>query len=96
MIREMFSQTGAASRVLATHGEDIQIRENSCFFCAAHEAKEIVIALALARYTSLEVPIEAPTKEQFERVVARCFLDYEKSAISESDFPGRGNPRDPR
>jgi 3-hydroxyisobutyrate dehydrogenase len=48
MIREMFSQTGAASRVLATHGEDIQSRENSCFFCAVHEAKEIVIALSLA------------------------------------------------
>src|SRR5256886_13269586 len=32
MLREVFAQTGAASRVLETDGEDMQNREHSCFF----------------------------------------------------------------
>src|SRR3977135_3696356 len=40
MLRKVFSQTGAASRVLETDGEDMQNREHSCFFSAAHAAKE--------------------------------------------------------
>src|SRR5262245_22979323 len=32
MLREVFSQTGANSRVLQTDGEDMQNREHSCFF----------------------------------------------------------------
>jgi 3-hydroxyisobutyrate dehydrogenase len=31
MLREVFSQTGANSRVLETDGEDMQNREHSCF-----------------------------------------------------------------
>src|SRR5207302_9111308 len=34
MLREVFSQTGAASRVLETDGEDMQNREHACFFSA--------------------------------------------------------------
>src|SRR5437762_9808409 len=47
MLRKIFSQTGAASRVLETDGEDIQNRDHSCFFSAAHAAKDSGIALAL-------------------------------------------------
>src|SRR5213595_948636 len=32
ILREVFSQTGAASRVLETDGEDMQNREHTCFF----------------------------------------------------------------
>jgi 3-hydroxyisobutyrate dehydrogenase len=32
MLREVFSQTGANSRVLQTDGEDMQNRDHSCFF----------------------------------------------------------------
>src|SRR5207253_11301712 len=45
MLREVFSQTGAASRVLETDGEDMQNRDHSCFFSAAHAAKDSGIAL---------------------------------------------------
>src|ERR1043166_530543 len=38
MLREVFSQTGANSRVLQTDGEDMQNREHSCFFSAAQLA----------------------------------------------------------
>src|SRR6266404_1936526 len=40
MLRAVFSQTGANSRVLETDGEDMQNREHSCFFSAAHAAKD--------------------------------------------------------
>src|SRR6266571_4338764 len=48
MLRKIFSQTGAASRVLETDGEDMQNREHPCFFSAAHAAKDSGIALELA------------------------------------------------
>ena len=48
-LREVFAQTGAASRVLETDGEDMQNRDHSCFFSAAHAAKDSGIALELAR-----------------------------------------------
>ena len=54
MLREVFSQTGANSRVLQTDGEDMQNRDHSCFFSAAHAAKDSGIALKLARGAGLE------------------------------------------
>ena len=49
MLREVFSQTGANSQVLKTDGEDMQNREHSCFFSAAHAAKDSGIALDVLR-----------------------------------------------
>jgi len=47
-LREVFAQTGAASRVLETDGEDMQNREHSCFFSAANALPpEIAIAMAV-------------------------------------------------
>src|SRR5438874_12991677 len=53
MLREVFGQTGAASRVLQTDGEDMQNRDHSCFFSAAHAAKDSGIALHLAKISGL-------------------------------------------
>src|SRR6476469_4926557 len=64
MLREVFSQTGAASRVLQTDGEDMQNRDHSCFFSAAHAAKDSGIALHLAENAGLELPLARATKEQ--------------------------------
>jgi len=49
MLREVFSQTGANSRVLVTDGEDMQKRDHGCFFSAAHAAKDSGIALKLGK-----------------------------------------------
>ena len=57
LLREVFSQTGANSRVLQTDGEDMQNREHSCFFSAAHAAKDSGIALKLAKEQKLNVPM---------------------------------------
>ena len=70
MLREVFSQTGAASRVLQTDGEDMQNREHSCFFSAAHAAKDSGIALALAEEMGLDFPLARETKAQFEKMKA--------------------------
>lgn len=90
MIREVFSQTGAASRVLVTDGEDMQNRDHACFFSAAHAAKDSGIALELAREQGLELPLAAATKRQFDRMVTAGLGELDKSGIAELTFPGRG------
>lgn len=89
MLREVFSQTGAASRVLTTDGEDMQNREHACFFSAAHAAKDSGIALELAREARLELPLAAATKRQFDRMIAEGLGELDKSGIAELTFRGR-------
>ncbi len=92
MLREVFSQTGANSRVLQTDGEDMQNREHTCFFSAAHAAKDSGIALKLAKEQGLHLPLAAATKKQFDRLVQAGFGELDKSAIAELTFKGRGKP----
>jgi 3-hydroxyisobutyrate dehydrogenase len=89
MLREVFGQTGAASRVLQTDGEDMQNRDHSCFFSAAHAAKDSGIALNLARELGLELPLSRATKEQYDRMVAEGLGDLDKSGIAELTFKDR-------
>jgi 3-hydroxyisobutyrate dehydrogenase len=91
MLREIFSQTGAASRVLETDGEDMQNREHSCFFSAAHAAKDSGIALDLARSLGLDLPLARATKEQYDRMVAEGLGELDKSGIAELTFKNRHN-----
>jgi 3-hydroxyisobutyrate dehydrogenase len=90
MLREIFSQTGANSRVLETDGEDMQNREHSCFFSAAHAAKDSGIALSLGRAAGLDLPLAETTKAQYDRMVAAGLGDLDKSGIAELTFRGRG------
>jgi 3-hydroxyisobutyrate dehydrogenase len=89
MLRNVFSQTGAASRVLETDGEDMQNREHSCFFSAAHAAKDSGIALELARQLALDLPLARATKEQYERMIAEGLGELDKSGIAELTFKDR-------
>jgi len=89
MLREVFSQTGANSRVLQTDGEDMQNREHSCFFSAAHAAKDSGIALNLGKEKKLELPLAAATKKQFERMIKEGLGELDKSGIAELTFKGR-------
>ena len=88
-LREVFSQTGAASRVLQTDGEDMQNREHSCFFSAAHAAKDSGIALAMAKSAGVTVPLAQATYEQYTRLVALGRGHLDKSGIAELTFKGR-------
>lgn len=89
LLREVFGQTGAASRVLETDGEDMQARAHECYFSAAHAAKDSGIALGLARSTGLKLPLAQATYEQYQRLVALGRGDLDKSGIAELTFKGR-------
>jgi 3-hydroxyisobutyrate dehydrogenase len=89
MVREIFSQTGAASQVLKTDGEDMQNREHSCFFSAAHAAKDSGIALRLAKEKGLNLPLAVATKKQYSRMVEEGLGELDKSGIAELTFKGR-------
>ncbi len=94
MLREVFSQTGAASRVLTTDGGDMQHRDHDCFFSAAHAAKDSRIALALAATADLDLPLAKATLAQYERMVALGLGGLDKSGIAELTFPGRKGTAD--
>ena len=89
MLREVFSQTGANSRVLQTDGEDMQNRDHSCFFSAAHAAKDSGIAVRLARAEGLELPLAEATKAQYDKMVFEGLGELDKSGIAELTFKGR-------
>jgi 3-hydroxyisobutyrate dehydrogenase len=89
VVREVFSQTGAGSNVLRTDGEDMQNREHSCFFSAAHAAKDSGIALKLGKAQNLSLPLAIATKEQFDRMIAEGLGDLDKSGVAELTFTGR-------
>src|SRR5438094_1165163 len=57
MLRNVFAQTGANSRVLETDGEDMQNRDHAPFFSATHAAKDSGIALELGRSAGLDLPL---------------------------------------
>jgi 3-hydroxyisobutyrate dehydrogenase len=89
MLREVFSQTGANSRVLQTDGEDMQNREHSCFFSGAHAAKDSGIALQLGQDKGLTLPLAAATKKQYDRMVKEGLGELDKSGVAELTFKGR-------
>src|SRR5256714_2752710 len=89
MLREVFAQTGANSRVLETDGEDMQNRDHNCFFSAAHAAKDSGIAYELGRQLGFELPLARATKEQYERMIAEGLGELDKSGIAELTFKDR-------
>jgi 3-hydroxyisobutyrate dehydrogenase len=91
MLRDIFAQTGAASRVLETDGEDMQNRTHDCYFSAAHAAKDSGIALALAKTAGLAVPLTQATHDQYRRLVALGKGEMDKSAVSELTFKDRSS-----
>jgi 3-hydroxyisobutyrate dehydrogenase len=95
MLREVFSQTGANSNVLRTDGEDMQKREHSCFFSAAHAAKDSGIALKLAKEQGLILPVAVAARKQYERMVTEGLGELDKSGIAELTFKGRGQIEEP-
>ncbi len=89
MLKEVFSQTGANSRVLETDGDDMIAREHDCYFSAAHAAKDSGIANALAAETGVNVPLSLATEAQYHRLTELGLGELDKSGIAELTFPGR-------
>jgi 3-hydroxyisobutyrate dehydrogenase len=89
MLQEVFGQTGAASRVLETDGEDMQNRDHECYFSAAHAAKDSEIALNMAQSAGLKLPLAQATFDQYQRLVEAGKGELDKSGIAELIFKGR-------
>jgi 3-hydroxyisobutyrate dehydrogenase len=89
VLMNVFSQTGANSRVLETDGEDMVIRDHECYFSADHAAKDSGIALKLASQEGLTLPLAAATKAQYDKMKRLGIGGLDKSGIAELTFPGR-------
>ena len=89
MLREVFAQTGANSNVLRTDGEDMQNRDHTCFFSAAHAAKDSGIAVSLAREQGLTLPLAKATYRQYRRMQILGLGELDKSGVAELTFKGR-------
>jgi len=88
-VREVFSQTGANSRVLETDGEDMVIKDHECYFSADHAAKDSGIALKLAEEQHLKLPLAKATYKQYEKMKELDLGELDKSGIAELTFKGR-------
>ncbi|MBE7497834.1 MAG: NAD(P)-dependent oxidoreductase [Verrucomicrobiaceae bacterium] len=89
MIREVFSQTGANSRVLETDAADMVAREHDCWFSAEHAAKDSGIAAGVAASLGLNLPLNTATKAQYDKMVSLGLGGLDKSGIAELTFKGR-------
>ena len=89
MLCEIFSQTGANSRVLETDAEDMILRDHDCYFSAAHAAKDSGIALALAAAQDIDTPLAQATFDQYTKLVKNGKGELDKSAVAELTFKGR-------
>lgn len=90
MICEIFSQTGANSRVLETDSEDMIGRDHECYFSAEHAAKDSGIAIAVAESAGIQVPLAKATLSQYQKMVDAGLGDLDKSGVAELTFKGRG------
>jgi 3-hydroxyisobutyrate dehydrogenase len=89
IVKEVFSQTGANSRVLETDGPDMLDREHSTFFSAAHAAKDSGIALELASQQGLYLPLLEASKRQYDEMIELGLGEIDKSGVSELTFKSR-------
>ena len=89
VLQEVFSQTGANSRVLETDGEDMVIRDHETYFSSSHAAKDSGIALSLADDAGLDLPLAQATKAQYDKMIAIGKGELDKSGVAELTFPGR-------
>lgn len=89
LLRDVFSQTGAASRVLETDGEDMQQRAHECYFSVAHAAKDSAIAIDLATQVGLSLPVAHSTLSQYRRLIELGKGELDKSAAAELTFLDR-------
>jgi 3-hydroxyisobutyrate dehydrogenase len=89
VVRDVFSKTGANSRVLETDGADMQNRDHETYFSAAHAAKDSNIALGLAKQAGLNLPLAVAAAAQYDRMIREGLGDLDKSGVAELTFKAR-------
>jgi len=93
MLCEIFSQTGANSRVLETDSDDMLDRDHECYFSADHAAKDSGIAISVAEEAGINVPLAKATLAQYQKMVELGLGELDKSGIAELTFKGRGEKK---
>jgi len=91
MLCDIFSQTGANSRVLETDAEDMIIRDHECYFSASHAAKDSGIALGVAAAQGVDAPLAQATFDQYTKLTEIGKGELDKSGIAELTFKGRND-----
>ncbi len=86
---EVFSQTGANSRVLETDAEDMISRDHECYFSVEHAAKDSGIALKLAEEQGVKTPLAQATFDQYTKLTQMGKGELDKSGIAELTFKKR-------
>ncbi len=89
MVCEVFSQTGANSRVLETDAEDMIDRDHEAWFSAEHAAKDSGIAADIASNAGVSLPLNDATCAQFTKLVEDGKGELDKSGVAELTFKGR-------
>ena len=93
MLCEIFSQTGANSRVLETDSDDMLDRDHECYFSADHAAKDSGIAISVAEEAGINLPLAKATLAQYQKMVELGLGELDKSGIAELTFKGRGEKK---
>ena len=91
MLCEIFSQTGANSRVLETDAEDMLERDHECYFSSDHAAKDSGIAISVAEEAGIQVPLAKATLAQYQKMVELGLGELDKSGIAELTFKCRSS-----
>ena len=86
LLKQVFSQTGANSRVLETDADDMINREHDCYFSAEHAAKDSGIANALAAVCGVSTPLSRATEIQYRKMCESGLGGLDKSGIAELTF----------
>ena len=94
MLCEIFSQTGANSRVLETDSDDMLDRDHECYFSAEHAAKDSGIAISVAEEAGIRVPLAKATLAQYQKMVELGLGELDKSGVAELTFKGRGKEKE--
>ena len=89
MLCEVFSQTGANSRVLETDAEDMMERDHECWFSAEHAEKDSGIANELGKQQELQLPLSLATQAQYQRMIDLGLGGLDKSGVAELTFKNR-------
>jgi 3-hydroxyisobutyrate dehydrogenase-like beta-hydroxyacid dehydrogenase len=89
ILRKVFGETGADSRVLETDGLDMENQDHECYFSSAHAAKDSGIALKLAQTVGLQLPLAQATFNQYQRLLKAGKGELDKSGVAELVFKGR-------
>src|ERR1700680_2588153 len=89
VLREVFAETGANSRVLETDGLDMENREHDVYFSAAHAANDSHTATALAQDKGLSLPRREATAKQYDTMIEQGLGEIDKSGVAELTFASR-------